>query len=68
MYIYIYIHVRNVKRKTLVVPWILLMNRYILWQRISEKLRNTETNGSNIAVVSSPVYFLLARSGGENIG
>lgn len=54
-------------KKTLVVPWILLTSRYILWQRIFEKLRNIETNGSNIAVVSSLVYFLLARSGGEKI-
>lgn len=78
IYIYMYVYTKREthtkKEERLIrewkktLPWILLTSRYILWQRIFEKLRNIETNEcSNIAVVSSLVYFLLARSGGEKI-
>lgn len=53
--IYIYIYNTRTEEQSL-LPWILLMNRYMLWQRISKIAKHRD----RIAVTLSWFYFLLA--------
>lgn len=54
--IYIYIKYETRTEEQSLLPWILLTNRYMLWQRISKIAKHRD----RIVVTLSRFYFLLA--------